>query len=115
MTLAGVIITLPEAITMMLATISLCFVEFQAEPSEENANQFINELKISAASAGREFFYHTVLDGDWKRLWSPCFECLGLATDTLSLKGCGFDGECEVDYNWGIFQSSGQSKSGIFA
>ncbi|GMH43218.1 hypothetical protein BSKO_11140 [Bryopsis sp. KO-2023] len=84
------------------------FDGFQAEPTLENAEVFLNDLVRAAKAANRPYFYHEAIDGDWKRMWSPCGECVGLAKDVPI--GCAIKEECEVDYHWGLFTSKGVSK-----
>lgn len=80
-----------------------------AGPSVENATLFANELVGIARQNGRPYFYHSIFDEDWKRIWAPCRECKGLET-SLTDPNCN---TCEVDYHWGVFGFDRTRKAGF--
>ncbi|CAD7699139.1 unnamed protein product [Ostreobium quekettii] len=80
-----------------------------AGPSVENATIFMSDFVRAARQEGRPFFYHTVFDGEWKRIWAPCMECKGLDTQ-LTNPMCN---TCEVDYHWGFYDFTRNPKPGF--
>lgn len=65
------------------------------------------DLIKATKKTGREYFYHEAIDADWKRIWAPCNECVGLSKEIRCGDDIPVDGRgCELDYHWGLFTDS---------
>jgi len=85
----------------------------QSSPDTNTLNRFLADLDREAQDKDRRYFVTEAIDGDWKRVWAPCNDCVGLSTDKFD--GCDNkkNPECEVDYHFGLFEYDGSVKKGV--
>ncbi|GMH37781.1 hypothetical protein BSKO_05654 [Bryopsis sp. KO-2023] len=80
-------------------------------PGEKAQSNFLADLDKAATKSDRMYFVTEAIDGEWRRTWAPCDDCVGLTKDF----GCKNKKkpECEVEYHFGFMTYSGKTKPGI--
>lgn len=81
-----------------------------AVPAEKVQSRFLADLDRAATKSDRDYFVTEAIDGEWKRTWAPCDDCVGLSKDF----GCkNKKPECEVEYHFGFMNYEGKTKPGV--
>lgn len=82
-----------------------------ATPGEKVQSAFLADMDKYASKSGRMYFVTEAIDGEWRRTWAPCQDCVGLTKDM----GCKNKKkpQCEVEYHFGYMTYDGKMKPNV--